>query len=200
MTRWSRIPQIALLRSVHQKFKNVRRDTDTHTKSHSLAFVPCARQQLCLVQVEEQLMNQTTFDNPHLLTLCSCCWPCLTQSARDNTWLKQDTHTHTATCARASVTSCKDSRQPPVTHTAESKEERHSCCTPSVNKKALALLLMSTSNPSALHLLKTYLLKAGIAALLLCLRRGCFLWAFISAVVCQLKQRPPTFLDVRQYF
>lgn len=57
VTETSRIPQIVLLTSVHQKFQKVCRDTDTHTKTHSLSFALCAGQQLCLVQVEEQLMN-----------------------------------------------------------------------------------------------------------------------------------------------
>jgi len=74
--------------------------TDTHT--HTLPFALWARQQLCLVQVEEQLMNQTERLTIHI------CWhspaagsrlalaglPRPRPNARVSTWERHHGHTH----------------------------------------------------------------------------------------------------------
>lgn len=75
----------------------------THTHTETFPFALWARQQLCLVQVEEQLMNQTERLTIHI------CWhspaaasklafatlPRPRPKARVNTWERSYRHTHT---------------------------------------------------------------------------------------------------------
>lgn len=145
--RWSR--RVASLKSSCWGLciKNLRKYAETQT--HSPAFALCAGQQLCLVQMEEQLMNQTHRSTIHI------CWhsaaaagfarPRPDQPGTIPGWSK--THMHPRGHMKASDTSCKDSRQPPVRHPAVSKRQRQSCCMLPLNEKALTLHLMSTPSP-----------------------------------------------------